>query len=426
MSKRFFPLALLLLTAVACYDDSEIKSTLAQHESRIAALETLCAQMNADIASLKQLLDADFISSCTEIKEGGEVVGYRLTLAKGGSIDIYNGKDGGTPLISARQDSDGRYYWTVNGEWMYDSTGHKIPLTGEDGLTPQLEIRNDSWYVSYDGQTWTKIGSATGTSFASMFSGVDVYGGAVTVHLSAGGSFTIPLRQSFKIGGDETNDAVAFVGSVTLDLVLPASLRKSDFSAIRAFITVSNGTSQDIYTKAVSTDCNDWTVSLSAPVFTDGTYSGGAAVTVKYNGKAYGATAMLEATLVWSDGSVSETMRPIMANPGSGSGALAYDECGMYPVSGSKKQYVTGTSQKIRDRYDGKVSFILVYDNGTSLEIAGIPQDASLGDAFTVTCRQYNRADRTSQSSYAVHVAKSVSGKLWLLSDAGDCFVVEI
>ena len=70
--------------------------------------------------------------------------------------------------------SDGVYYWTIDGEWLLDSDGNKIPTTGKDGadgqngengqdgadgITPQLKIEEDYWYISYDnGMTWNQLG----------------------------------------------------------------------------------------------------------------------------------------------------------------------------------------------------------------------------------------------------------------------------
>lgn len=86
-----------------------------------------------------------------------------------------DGQDGKTPIIGAEKDTDGVYYWTVDGEWLTDSEGNKIKAQGstsqegtdgedgKDGITPQLKIENGKWYVSYDeGNTWTELGQATG------------------------------------------------------------------------------------------------------------------------------------------------------------------------------------------------------------------------------------------------------------------------
>ena len=47
--------------------------------------------------------------------------------------DGADGKDGHTPQIGVRKDTDGIYYWTLDGKWLTDSKGNKIPTTGKDG-----------------------------------------------------------------------------------------------------------------------------------------------------------------------------------------------------------------------------------------------------------------------------------------------------
>ena len=64
--------------------------------------------------------------------------------------------------IDAAQDTDGRWYWTLNGSWLYVN-GAKVPVSVGDGVTPKMKIENGMWYVSYDnGATWTESGKATG------------------------------------------------------------------------------------------------------------------------------------------------------------------------------------------------------------------------------------------------------------------------
>lgn len=80
-----------------------------------------------------------------------------------------------TPKLGIQQDSDGNYYWTVDGEWLLDNDGNKIRangqdgsdgqdgVDGQDGITPQLKIEDGYWYVSYDnGIQWTQLWKATG------------------------------------------------------------------------------------------------------------------------------------------------------------------------------------------------------------------------------------------------------------------------
>ena len=102
-----------------------------------------------------------------------------------GRKDGQDGEDGTTPTIGVKQDADGVYYWTLNGEYIVVD-GEKIQAEGKDGTngtTPQFKIENDYWFISYDnGTNWTQLGKATGEDGKdgedgvggdSMFSGVD-------------------------------------------------------------------------------------------------------------------------------------------------------------------------------------------------------------------------------------------------------------
>ena len=196
--KRFF-LSVVLATTLALtscqFDDSALWSKLDEygesirdHEQRISALEELCKQMNTNIEALQTLVNAlekrDYITNISPIREDGEVIGYTISFAYSDTITIYhgedgkdgaNGKDGYTPQIGVMKDTDGIYYWTLDGEWLLDGKGNKIQANGvngtdgtngsngTNGVTPQLKIENDYWYVSYDnGATWEKLGKATG------------------------------------------------------------------------------------------------------------------------------------------------------------------------------------------------------------------------------------------------------------------------
>ena len=85
-------------------------------------------------------------------------------------VDGSDGTDGYTPKISAAKDEDGVYYWTLDGEWLLDASGQKIPVQGSngadgedgaDGVTPQFKIEEGIWYVSYDGGAgWIQLRSA--------------------------------------------------------------------------------------------------------------------------------------------------------------------------------------------------------------------------------------------------------------------------
>ena len=180
MRKGILLIFTMLATLIGCgqYDDSELKSDINDLKSRMAALEKQCKNLNENLTSLQAIVDAiqkqDGIVSVTDLPDGQ---GYSVKFVSGKVIYLYNGKngtDGVTPKISVRQDSDGIYYWTVDGDWLMVD-GKKVRAVGLDGkdgqsgndgkdaVTPQLKIENGFWYISYDnGNSWNKLGKATG------------------------------------------------------------------------------------------------------------------------------------------------------------------------------------------------------------------------------------------------------------------------
>ena len=171
MRKGILLIFTMLATLIGCgqYDDSELKSDINDLKSRMAALEKQCKNMNENLTSLQAIVNAsqkqDGIVSVTDLPDGQ---GYSVKFVSGKVIYLYNGTNGtgsSTPKISVRQDSDGIYYWTVDGEWLIVD-GKKVRASatdGKDAVTPQFKIEDGFWYVSYDGgNSWSKLGKATG------------------------------------------------------------------------------------------------------------------------------------------------------------------------------------------------------------------------------------------------------------------------
>lgn len=229
--RRLLTLSAILLAVVtsSCskFDDSAIwdklneqEQTLNDHEKRIVALEELCRQLNTNIDALQTIVEAlekkDYVTNVSPIREDGEIVGYTISFANSDTITIYNGKDGVdgkdgyTPQIGVMKDTDGIYYWTVDGEWLLDGKGNKIKAIGEDGrdgqdgtngvdgidgIAPRLKIENDYWYVSYDGgATWTELGKASGEE-DSIFITVTQDDEYVYFNLEDGTIITLPKNE---------------------------------------------------------------------------------------------------------------------------------------------------------------------------------------------------------------------------------------
>ena len=206
----FLVIATLTTTFYSCKTNTDdLWDSIHQLDGRVTSLEELCKQMNGNISSLQKLVQAlqdnNSITKVTPIKEGEKIIGYTISFTKGEPITIYHGEkgeqgdkgdDGNTPVITVDQDGE-TYYWKVNGEWLTDKQGNKIPTTGEDGqdaVSPQLEIRNGRWFL-FNGETWTDIGQATGDAGKdgdSFFESVEEKEGYVEFTLPSGTVLTIP------------------------------------------------------------------------------------------------------------------------------------------------------------------------------------------------------------------------------------------
>ncbi len=183
------------------YDDGKIWDSVHGLEDRVAKLEELCKQMNTNISSLQKIVDA--LQDNLSISEVEQIAnGYIIHFSDGSTATIKNGMNSGeAPVIGVNQDTDGVYYWTLNGNWLTDAKGNKVKaqgtdgkdgvdgtdgndgvdgedgtdgINGKDGVTPQLKIEDGRWMLSMDnGKTWTDIGQATGADGKDGKDGID-------------------------------------------------------------------------------------------------------------------------------------------------------------------------------------------------------------------------------------------------------------
>lgn len=133
-------------------------------------LQTSVNMLNTNLSALQSIVEAlqnnDYVSSVAPLTENGKVIGYTIYFTKSNPVVIYHGNDGidgHTPVIGINKDEDGIYYWTIDGEWLRDAEGNKVPTTGNNGVTPQTKIEDGYWYVSYNnGSTWNQLDKAVG------------------------------------------------------------------------------------------------------------------------------------------------------------------------------------------------------------------------------------------------------------------------
>lgn len=217
-------------------------------------LKKQCEEMNQNITALQQILEAlqnnDYVTSVQQIVEDGKTIGYTIYFSKSSAVTIYHGmdgKDGHSPVVSVRQDSDGIHYWTLDGEWLLDDNGNKIIVAG---ITPQLKIENDYWYISYDnGSTWTQLGKATGEDGAdgkdgdSFFQSVTQDEQYVYFTLADGTQITLPKGAMLSISFDASD----------LVVMAPNSTREIGYTvqSVTESVTVEVTSSSDLRAKVV-------------------------------------------------------------------------------------------------------------------------------------------------------------------------------
>ena len=136
------------------------------------------------------------------------------------------GEDGITPVIGIRQDTDGIYYWTLNGTWLLDNNNQKVKAEGTDGesgeageegkpgqngITPLLKIEGGYWYVSYDNEnSWKQLGKATGESEGNFFQEITEDDDYVYITLTGNQTtISIPKYKPLSIQFDISKDICA-------------------------------------------------------------------------------------------------------------------------------------------------------------------------------------------------------------------------
>lgn len=227
-------IALLVASAVlltSCSDKyrEDLNELYAAIDEINARMDSLAASVNSDIEALYSIVNAldrrDYITDVEQLTNDG-VNTYLISFLKGKQITVKDGqdgkdgesgKDGSSPIVGVRQDEDGQWYWTIDGEWLLDDSGNKIRVTpydgqdgdssdgqdGQDGTTPLLKIENSLWYISTDGGvTWKYYGPSCGEDgrdgtdgvFADpLFADIAVSESSVVFTLTNGQIILIPM-----------------------------------------------------------------------------------------------------------------------------------------------------------------------------------------------------------------------------------------
>ena len=256
MKKFLTMLSLVLLgfASTSCYDDSELWDSVNDLDARVETLENLCTQMNSNLTALTELINemtmGDVIIGITPVKENGVEVGYQLLLKDGGIVTLYHGKNGkdgadgkdganGTngqdaeaPVFGVKEDTDGVYYWTLDGEFVVDAEGNKLPVTA---AAPKVKVENETWMVSYDdGKTWTELGPAVTVGIKDVEYTDDV----LILTMNDGTKINVKIGSGFKVVLGKFDATALQYGS---DLEIPYTIEGAEGEVVVFLLREGDG-----------------------------------------------------------------------------------------------------------------------------------------------------------------------------------------
>lgn len=220
--KKFFVYVTAVLIAASC--TSALDERVSQLEKTVAEIQSQINAINNDIKSLQELFKSRTVITDYSNNDGV----WTLTLGDGTVVTVSNGEKGDkgdkgekgdkgdagqTPVVSAKQDTDGILYWTVNGEWLLVG-GKKVPVTGADGQTPVLGTNENGQYTLTIGGQTVVVSGNDGADGDAMFSDVILAedGSSITFVLADGQTEVVVPIVSFKLNIANTENIVIVPG----------------------------------------------------------------------------------------------------------------------------------------------------------------------------------------------------------------------
>ena len=232
----------MLATFSGCeYDDTDVQDRLGNLENKVTEIEALGKSLNTEIETLQALIEGKLF--ITDVTENADGKGYTLSLiSDAGTVstiviedgeDGQKGDDGATPDLGVKQDTDGKYYWTIDGEFIVVE-GKKMPVSGEDGVTPEFKVENSTLYVSYGDGKWEPCGPLFDLGALSLIKGISRSEDGRYVHLRLidDSVVTFELYKGFGIAFETTSDFLTPGQSVDVPFVLTGADENTVVEAI--------------------------------------------------------------------------------------------------------------------------------------------------------------------------------------------------
>lgn len=237
----------------------ELESRLSDVESRLAKVEDQVKELNSQVSLIQQLLNGKyFVQSAEALSDGS---GYKLVLVDGDGnmlektvLNGKTGKDGVSPVVSVKQDIDGNYYWTLNGEWLLVD-GKKVRANGTDGKdgadapSTEFKVENGKWYVKIGDGAWRYVGEAV----------TEVTGPIVAIDASADDVVKITLADNTVLEVPKASVAVKL--QILVDAAAFASVKAGQTQSTEYEVKVPAGVTYTLD----SYEPENWKVTISEP-----------------------------------------------------------------------------------------------------------------------------------------------------------------
>lgn len=171
---------LVLLCTTGCLSGyySQIEEMNARADLIAGQLESVNETLRSVVSLANALESADFVTGVSSIMDPDDPsveIGYQINFLRSQPVRIYDGANGKVPYVGTVMGDDNVLYWTVRydegqAEVLRDNDGNPVACMGQ---VPYITIRNKSWYLTYDGVTYTELGPADGKDADDMFKSFD-------------------------------------------------------------------------------------------------------------------------------------------------------------------------------------------------------------------------------------------------------------
>ena len=225
--KRFFKvlsMALVAVMAISCYDDSKVWEKLDSLESQLAELTSQVNSVSTIVSALEKNV---YVKAVTEVTGG-----YEIEFTDGKKVTVKDGKDGAdAPEIGAVMDVDGVYYWTLDGEWLLDAAGNKVPA----GMgQPKLKTEDGQWYISADGKDWALIGPDVACTIEKV-----VVADETVTFTVAGQELVLPIFRELDVTFNVPEESIYDKESATVEYTVVGGTEKTRVTAMCTTAAVS-------------------------------------------------------------------------------------------------------------------------------------------------------------------------------------------